>query len=127
MTIIRAMRWTVSYDNDYSGESFPPIFCRSPFLHGFWSSKKKQKRGHSRISEEKKTKISDYVFFIWVIFLQRREIFAYFCLYSSLCQIAPLYWSEKLAKFGDLTQFGRRLAQFERIFDIAAHVTWAMF
>ena len=52
-------------------------------MHGFCSSEK-AKKGHSRISEGKMTKISDFVFFIWVIFLQKREIFAYFCLYLQI-------------------------------------------
>ena len=57
---------------------FHSFFWKSPFLHGFCSSEK-AKKGHSRISEEKTiTKISDFVLFIWVIFLQKREIFAYF-------------------------------------------------
>ena len=42
------------------------------------------KKRHSWISDEKMTKISDFVFFIWVIFLQKREVFAYFCLYFPL-------------------------------------------
>ena len=62
------------------------FFCGGPFLRGFWSSKM-QKKGHSRISEEKMTKISDFVCFIRVIFLQKREIFAYFCLYFQIFYI----------------------------------------
>ena len=54
------------------------IYSGGSFLHGFWFSEKKD----SRISEEKMTKISDYVFFVvdQVIFLQKREIVAHFCL-----------------------------------------------
>ena len=48
-----------------------------PFLHDFRPFLGARK-GQSRISEEKMTKISDFVFFIWVIFLQKREIFAIF-------------------------------------------------
>ena len=44
----------------YNGDPF-----LHPFLHDFWSSEK-AKKGHSRISEEKMKKISDYVFFIWI-------------------------------------------------------------
>ena len=48
-----------------------PFFAGTPFLHGF-SRPKKLKKGPSRISEQKMTEISNYVFFIWVI-LYRRE------------------------------------------------------
>ena len=41
---------------------------------------------------------------------------------SSHCQTAPLYRPEKLAQFGEMAQFGSGLAQFEIIFEIAAHV-----
>ena len=49
-----------------------------------FSSSENAKKGHSRISEGKMTKISDFVFFIRVIFLQNREISAYFCLYFQI-------------------------------------------
>ena len=62
----------------------PLFFARALFLHDFRRFLG-AKKGHSRISEEKMTKISDFVFFIWVIFLQKREIFAYFCLYFQIC------------------------------------------
>ena len=50
--------------------------------------KKKQKKRHSRIFEEKMTKTSDYFFFIMVIFLQKKEIFAYFCLYFQILYVS---------------------------------------
>ena len=67
----------------YGRALFEPLFCRGPFLHCFCPSEK-AKSAHSRISAEKMKKISDYVFFILVIFLQRRETFAYFCLYFQI-------------------------------------------
>ena len=54
-------------------------FCRGRFSNDFCSVEKANK-GHSRISGRKFTKISDYVFLVLVIFLQDREILAYFCL-----------------------------------------------
>ena len=58
------------------GSFFAP-FLPGRFFHDFRPSEK-TKKGHTRISEEKMTKISGYVFFIWFIFLEKREMFAYF-------------------------------------------------
>ena len=60
-----------------------PFFARALFLHDFRRFLG-AKKGHSRISEEKMTKISDFVFFIWVIFRQKRELFAYFSFYFQI-------------------------------------------
>ena len=73
---------------NYSGGPVPgpflqPFLQELFFLHDFRRFLG-EKKGHSRVSEEKMTKISDFVFFMWVIFLQKREIFAYFCLYFQI-------------------------------------------
>ena len=72
------MRPEYRYDNNYNW-----LFC-TPFLQGPFFAPflllRKSKKGHSRISEGKLTKISDNIFFIWVTFLQSREIFAFICL-----------------------------------------------
>ena len=47
------------------------------------------KKGHSPISEENMTKIFDLVFFIWVIFTQKREIFAFFFVLSKFICFNP--------------------------------------
>ena len=61
----------------YSGwPILAPFFDKDPFLHGFCSFEKTKNVFFSRISEEKTMKISDYDFFILVIFLQKREIFS---------------------------------------------------
>ena len=71
------------FQNIQWGPFFHPFFAGALFCTVF-APPKKLKKGHSRISEEKMTKISDFVFFIWVIFLQKREIFAYFCLFFQI-------------------------------------------
>ena len=60
-----------------------PFFLQGSFCTVF-APLKKAKKSKSRISEEILVKISDYDFFIWVIFLPRREIFACICLYKSV-------------------------------------------
>ena len=51
----------------------------TPFLHGFADVKKQKKTLTD--SRRKLTEISDFVDFIWVISLPKREIFPYFCLF----------------------------------------------
>ena len=58
-----------------AGALFAPLFF-AVFFARFLVLSNSKKKGHSQVSEEKMTKISDY--FFWVIFLQKREIFAYF-------------------------------------------------
>ena len=58
------------------GGPFCDPFCGGPFCAVF-DPPKMQKRTLKDF-RKKMTKISDFVFFIWVIFLQKREIFAYF-------------------------------------------------
>ena len=53
----------ITKSNIQWGPFFAPIFLM------------RQKKRHSRIPEEKMTKISNYVCFIWVIFIQREEYF----------------------------------------------------
>ena len=72
------MSQTPEWAQNTVGASFSPLFA-GPFLHDFGSSDK-EKKGHSRISEEKITKISDFVF-LFGSFFYKREIVAYFCLY----------------------------------------------
>ena len=50
----------------------------TPFLHGFWSSEKAKEKETLTDFGKKMTKTLDYVLFIWMIFPQNREIFAYF-------------------------------------------------
>ena len=59
----------------YCCEPFLHPFLQGPSLHGF-GPLKKQKKWHWRISEGRLTKIPDNDFFIWVIILQKKEIFA---------------------------------------------------
>ena len=65
--------------NTVDGPFLAPIFCRAPFCT-VSAPPNKQKKGRLR----KVTKISDYVFFILVIFLQKTEIFAYFCFFFQI-------------------------------------------
>ena len=55
---------------------FLQLFCSDPFSHVLARPKKQKKETHR--FQKIMTKISDYFFFIWVIFLQKRDIFAYF-------------------------------------------------
>ena len=55
-----------------------PLFCTVLLV------RKSKKKGHSRIPEEKMTKISDYVFVISIIFQQERERLPYYCLYFQI-------------------------------------------
>ena len=50
-------------------------YSEGPFLHG----PKKQKKGHSWISEEKMTKISDYVFYLGHFSTKEKYLLIIFC------------------------------------------------
>ena len=65
----------------YNGGLFCTPFLRGPFCTVFGPPKSKKKRIITD-SRKKMTKISDYVFFIVVIFLQKREIFAFFFVWT---------------------------------------------
>ena len=74
--------YSTIFSSEYSGGPFSTPFFAGALFCTFLVLPK-PKKIHSRISE-KMTKSSDYVFFIWVIFLLKREIFAYFCLYFQI-------------------------------------------
>ena len=70
---------------DYSGVPFfARFFLKDPFLPGFFSSEK-AKKGHLRISEEKMTNISDYVFLSGSFFNKRvKYLLIFLCIGSAV-------------------------------------------
>ena len=77
-----------------------------PFLCGFWSSE------NASQFRKKMTKISDFVFFIWVIFLQKREIFAYFWLYFQIFYVFNPWGKRNSGTLGQISPFLRPNCSF---------------
>ena len=70
------------------GGPFCTSFLQEPFLHGFCPPKK-QKRTLTDF-RRKMTKISDFVFFIWLFFLQKKRKICLFLFISDLSLHCPL-------------------------------------
>ena len=81
---------------------FSITFLQRRFLHGFCSSEK-AKKGTCTDLRRKMAKISNNVFLIWVIFLQKRERFAYFYFYPTVVLIVSTFGILKLMTSFDST------------------------